>query len=116
MADKHVVTANKALIASYLIEIKDLLKLHPSVTFNYEAAVCGGIPIIHTLQSDYLGDEIHGIMGIMNGTTNFMLCKMEDDGADYDDVLREAQVFIYIHRIFGNYICRSYILLGLLRP
>ena len=90
-ANKHVVTANKALIANYLTEIKSLLQSKPLVKFCYEAAVCGGIPIIHTLQSDFLGDSITKIMGIMNGTTNFMLCKMEDEGADYGAVLKEAQ-------------------------
>eukprot|EP00607_Mallomonas_marina_P009851 CAMPEP_0182419070 /NCGR_PEP_ID=MMETSP1167-20130531/3467_1 /TAXON_ID=2988 /ORGANISM="Mallomonas Sp, Strain CCMP3275" /LENGTH=435 /DNA_ID=CAMNT_0024593677 /DNA_START=75 /DNA_END=1382 /DNA_ORIENTATION=- len=90
-ADKHVITANKALIASYIGEIQSLLEAHPAVQFSYEAAVCGGIPIIHTLQSAYLGDSITKVMGIMNGTTNFMLCKMEDEGAAYDDVLKEAQ-------------------------
>ncbi len=55
---KHVVTANKALLAMFLPEITALLKQHPHVKFAYEAAVCGGIPIIHTLQNDYLGDQI----------------------------------------------------------
>lgn len=82
-ANKHVVTANKALIASYLPEIQALLSSKPDVKFCFEAAVCGGIPIIHSLQSDFLGDTIRKVMGIMNGTTNFMLCKMEDEGADY---------------------------------
>ena len=90
-ANKHVVTANKALIAAYLPEIQAALKAHPTVTFNYEAAVCGGIPIIHTLQSDFFADTINKVMGIMNGTTNFMLCKMEDEGAEYADALKEAQ-------------------------
>eukprot|EP00624_Nannochloropsis_granulata_P005668 evm.model.NODE_40385_length_66094_cov_35.488079.16 len=87
---KHVVTANKALLAAYLPEIVALLKEHPEVKFGYEAAVCGGIPIIHTLQNDYLGDQVSQILGIMNGTTNFMLTKMEG-GADYGEVLAEAQ-------------------------
>ncbi|CAM9187290.1 unnamed protein product [Ectocarpus sp. 6 AP-2014] len=97
--NKHVVTANKALVAAYLGEIQELLKEHPGVTFGYEAAVCGGIPIIATLQNDYLGDKIlkarrgEGglVCGIMNGTTNFMLSKMESEGADYGEVLKEAQ-------------------------
>lgn len=93
-AQKHIVTANKALIAEYLpgnciifwfkfhllfiaffltifvhlavfvLEIQALLKANPSVKFCYEAAVCGGIPIIHTLQSDFLGDSISKIMGM----------------------------------------------------
>jgi homoserine dehydrogenase len=53
--------------------------------------VCGGIPIIHTLHSALLGDRVTKMVGIMNGTTNFMLCKMEDEGADYGDALAEAQ-------------------------
>ncbi|CBJ26029.1 Homoserine dehydrogenase [Ectocarpus siliculosus] len=89
--NKHVVTANKALVAAYLGEIQELLKEHPGVTFGYEAAVCGGIPIIATLQNDYLGDKILKVCGIMNGTTNFMLSKMESEGADYGEVLKEAQ-------------------------
>lgn len=90
-AGKNVVTANKALIAQFLPEIKTLLANKPDVKFCYEAAVCGGIPVIHALHSDFLGDDITKVMGIMNGTTNFMLCKMEDEGADYAAVLKEAQ-------------------------
>eukprot|EP00611_Tribonema_gayanum_P019441 TRINITY_DN3364_c0_g1_i1.p1 TRINITY_DN3364_c0_g1~~TRINITY_DN3364_c0_g1_i1.p1 ORF type:complete len:478 (-),score=126.95 TRINITY_DN3364_c0_g1_i1:46-1479(-) len=92
---KHVVTANKALLAQYLPEIQELLKQHPEVHFAYEAAVCGGIPIINVLQNDFFGDKISKICGIMNGTTNFMLSKMESEGADYDDVLKEAQALGY---------------------
>jgi len=90
-AGKHVVTANKALIASFLPELQAALKSNPLVSFNFEAAVCGGIPIIHTLQTDFMADKIFKVMGIMNGTTNFMLCKMEDEGAEYDAALKEAQ-------------------------
>lgn len=61
-----------------------------SVKFAYEASVCGGIPVIHTLQSSFKGDIINEVMGICNGTTNYMLGKMED-GADYEEVLKEAQ-------------------------
>ena len=90
-AGKHVVTANKALIAAFLPDLQKALAANPSVSFNYEAAVCGGIPIIHTLQSDYACDKVTKIMGIMNGTTNFMLCKMEDEGADYGDALAQGE-------------------------
>ena len=90
-ANKHVVTANKALVAAYLPEIKALLKLHPQVQFAYEAAVCGAIPVIHSLQTDFVSDSITSVVAIANGTTNFMLCKMEQEGASYSDVLREAQ-------------------------
>eukprot|EP01035_Chromulina_nebulosa_P018227 gene18227-23896_t len=94
-AGKHVVTANKALIAAFLPEIQQLLAENPSVSFNFEAAVCGGIPIIHSLQTDFLSDNIKKVMGIMNGTTNFMLSKMEDEGSDYKVVLKEAQALGY---------------------
>ena len=67
------------------------LAAHPSVKFCYEAAVCGGIPIINALQSAYLGDRITSVTGIMNGTTNYMLTKMESEGAAYGEVLAEAQ-------------------------
>mmetsp|Transcript_26011 Transcript_26011/g.40836 ORF Transcript_26011/g.40836 Transcript_26011/m.40836 type:complete len:435 (-) Transcript_26011:109-1413(-) len=95
---KSVVTANKALIAEYLDEIVTLVdevnndgrSEKDAVKFGYEASVCGGIPIIHTLQSTYKGDIINEVSGICNGTTNYMLGKMEE-GADYDDVLKEAQ-------------------------
>ncbi|KAF0684855.1 Aste57867_23200 [Aphanomyces stellatus] len=89
--NKHVITANKALVANYMTEITDLLAAHPTVRLGYEASVCGGIPIIHTLQSSYSGDVIKEIAGIMNGTTNYMLSKMEKEGASYEAVLKEAQ-------------------------
>lgn len=63
--------------------------------FAYEAAVCGGIPIIHTLQTDFVLDRIYKVMGIMNGTTNFMLTKMEEENADYHQALAEAQALGY---------------------
>ena len=90
-AGKHVVTANKALIAAFLPEIMALLAANPKVSFNYEAAVCGGIPIIHSLQTDFMADKVTKIRGIMNGTTNYMLCKMEDEGAGSADALKGAQ-------------------------
>jgi len=92
---KHVVTGNKALIAAHLPEIQEKVKSTPGSSFNYEAAVCGGIPIIQAVKHDYVGDEITSVMGIMNGTTNFILTKMEEDGAKYDDVLAEAQKLGY---------------------
>ncbi|CAM9202144.1 unnamed protein product [Choristocarpus tenellus] len=90
-AGKHVVTANKALLAQFLPEVMELVENTPGVLLGYEAAVCGGIPIIHNMQHSYVGDEISSVMGIMNGTTNFMLTKMELEGADYGTVLKEAQ-------------------------
>jgi homoserine dehydrogenase len=91
---KPVVTANKALIAEHLEELLTLIDEN-KVGFGYEAAVCGGIPIIQTLQSCYTGDVIHQVQGICNGTTNYMLGKMASHGADYHEVLKEAQELGY---------------------
>lgn len=88
---KHVVTANKALVAAHLPEIQAAIKQQQGVAFGYEAAVCGGIPIINALQHDYVGDTVSRVMGIMNGTTNFILSKMDAEGAAYDSTLAEAQ-------------------------
>ena len=77
-------------------EITATLSSNPSATLSFEAAVCGGIPIIHSLQTDFVGDEVLRVMGIMNGTTNFMLSKMQDEGADYGPMLREAQALGYV--------------------
>lgn len=99
---KHVVTANKALIADQLGEIEShLLKLNKdkaeedTVQFCYEAAVCGGIPIINSLRSDYVGDSIGMIAGIINGCTNFMLSGMDRDGLSYDEALAQASELGY---------------------
>ncbi|CAN0151404.1 unnamed protein product [Discosporangium mesarthrocarpum] len=69
----------------------ELVSGSPGALLGYEAAVCGGIPIIHNMQHSYVGDEVTSVMGIMNGTTNFMLTKMELEGAGYAGVLKEAQ-------------------------
>jgi len=87
---KAVVTANKDLVAGHVDSLQALAKKNGSI-LAYEAAVCGGIPIIQTLQSCYTGDVITEIVGVCNGTTNYMLSKMEEQGCDYNDVLREVQ-------------------------
>lgn len=92
---KDVVTANKALIAAHLKEIEDLLNevnegRKEKVEFRYEAAVCGGIPVIRSLQSDFPGDDVEMISGIINGCTNFMLTAMDQKGQSYEDALAEA--------------------------
>ncbi len=90
-AGKDVVTANKALIAMYLPEIEETLaKMDTPVQFRYEAAVCGGIPVIRSFQSDFVGDEVSMISGIINGCTNFMLTEMDQFGRTYDEALTEA--------------------------
>jgi homoserine dehydrogenase len=65
-ANKHVVTANKALIAAYLPSIQEALARQPTVRFAYEAAVCGGIPIINILQTVYVGDQISKVLTLLN--------------------------------------------------
>lgn len=103
-AKKDVVTANKALIAARLPEIESLLAEinnnssdgnDKDVEFRYEAAVCGGIPVIRSMQSDLVGDDVTMISGIINGCTNFMLTAMDRKGQSYDDALAEASVLGY---------------------
>jgi homoserine dehydrogenase len=93
---KHVVTANKALIANCLSEIEQhVLSLNQPTQFKYEAAVCGGIPIINSLLTDYPGDDITMLAGIINGCTNFMLTAMDRDGLSYEQALAEASKLGY---------------------
>lgn len=91
---KHVVTANKDLMALHGPEI--LAKAaEKGCDVLYEASVAGGIPILRTLVEGFSSDRITKIMGIVNGTTNYILTKMSQEGAAYDDVLKEAQQLGY---------------------
>jgi homoserine dehydrogenase len=92
-AGKSVVTANKKLIALYGIELEKLARAKGGFLL-YGAAVAGGIPVIPGLQQGLAGDRITRIEGILNGTCNFILSKMED-GAEFADVLKEAQALGY---------------------
>ncbi|MEN8303574.1 MAG: homoserine dehydrogenase, partial [Campylobacterota bacterium] len=85
---KAVVTANKALLAYHRYELQDMAK---DIAFEYEAAVAGGIPIINALRDGLSANHIESIMGIMNGTCNYMMTKMTDEGVDYDAILKESQ-------------------------
>jgi homoserine dehydrogenase len=87
---KHVVTANKALIALHGNEIFAAAQKQ-GVMVAFEAAVAGGIPIIKTLREGLAGNRIEWLAGIINGTSNFILSEMRDRGADFADVLKEAQ-------------------------
>ncbi|MBH5317142.1 homoserine dehydrogenase [Paenibacillus sp. GSMTC-2017] len=91
---KHVVTANKDLMALHGPEILAKAQKHRCDVL-YEASVAGGIPIIRTLVEGFSSDRITKIMGIVNGTTNFILTKMSQEGASYADVLKEAQELGY---------------------
>ncbi|CAL62287.1 Homoserine dehydrogenase [Herminiimonas arsenicoxydans] len=87
---KHVVTANKALLAVHGDEIFKAAQ-DKGVMVAYEAAVAGGIPIIKALREGLTANRIEWIAGIINGTTNFILSEMRDKGLDFDTVLKEAQ-------------------------
>jgi len=87
---KHVVTANKALIAVHGNEIFAAAQKQ-GVVVAFEAAVAGGIPIIKTIREGFTGNRIEWIAGIINGTSNFILTEMRDKGRDFADVLAEAQ-------------------------
>lgn len=91
---KHIVTANKDLMALHGAEILDKAAAH-GCDVMYEASVGGGIPIIRTLIDGLSSDRITKIMGIVNGTTNYILTKMSQEGASYNDVLQEAQELGY---------------------
>ncbi len=91
---KHVVTANKALIAEYGNEVFELAREH-NVSVRYEAAVAGGIPIIKALREGLVGNRILWLAGIINGTGNFILTEMRDKGREFADVLVEAQALGY---------------------
>lgn len=90
--NKAVVTANKALLAYHRYE---LAKIAKDIPFEYEASVAGGIPIINALRDGLSANHILSIMGILNGTCNYMLTKMSQDGASYNDILKEAQKLGY---------------------
>ena len=89
---KAVVTANKALLAYHRY---DLQEIAGKTAFEYEAAVAGGIPIINALRDGLSANNILSIKGIMNGTCNYMLTKMIDEGVDYDTILKESQELGY---------------------
>jgi homoserine dehydrogenase len=91
---KHVVTANKALIAKHGNEIFSAAQ-DKGVMVAFEAAVAGGIPIIKAIREGLAGNDIQWLAGIINGTGNFILTEMRDKGRDFNDVLKEAQELGY---------------------
>ena len=93
-AGKHVVTANKEVMCKRGDELLGIA-VDNNVELKYEASVGGGIPIIGPLTNDLAANRIQSIRAIINGTTNFILTKMAHEGADFDDVLAEAQSLGY---------------------
>jgi len=89
-AGKPVVTANKALLSAHGEELFAAAKRF-GANLYYEASVCGGIPIIKALREGFVGNRIHALYGIVNGTCNYILTRMKLEGADFSDVLADAQ-------------------------
>jgi homoserine dehydrogenase len=94
-AGSSVVTANKALLAEDGASLYRAAAEH-GVDLYFEASVAGAIPLLRPLRESLAGDRVVSVMGIVNGTTNFMLTKMDEDGVDYDDVFGEAQALGYL--------------------
>ena len=87
---KHVVTANKALIAKYGDQLSKIAEKN-KVNLEFEAAVCGGVPIIRTLKEGLSANKISKIYGIFNGTSNYILSSMDKKNNDFRDVLNDAK-------------------------
>ena len=113
---KSVCTSNKELVADHGPELLSISK-EKNVNFLFEASVGGGIPIIRPLNQSLTADEIEEITGILNGTTNFVLTKMTNEGSDFHSVLKEAQDLGYAERdpsadINGHDSCRKIAILS----
>ncbi len=84
---KHVITANKALLAEHGLEIYRAAAKN-SVDVAFEASVAGGIPIIRAMQESFVSDKVTGFSGILNGTSNYILSRMTDEGGEFKDILK----------------------------
>jgi len=91
---KHVVTANKALVAKYGNQLSKIAEIN-KVNFEFEAAVCGGIPIIRSIKEGLIANNINKIYGILNGTSNYILSSMDKEKIEYKDSLLKAQKLGY---------------------
>ena len=116
LAGKHVCTSNKELVAKHGPELLTIAR-EKNINFLFEASVGGGIPIIRPLTSSLTADEIIEISGILNGTTNYILSKMTDEGWDFDKALEKAQALGYAERnpeadIEGYDACRKIAILS----
>ncbi|MBS5284731.1 MAG: homoserine dehydrogenase [Clostridiales bacterium] len=111
LAGKHVVTSNKALVAAHGTELLRIAK-EKNVNFLFEASVGGGIPVIRPLYRCLMGERIQEITGILNGTTNYILTKMDREGESFENALKEAQNLGYAERnpeadVEGHDTCRK---------
>jgi homoserine dehydrogenase len=89
-AGRHVVTANKALLAKHGVALAEIAE-KKGVLLNYEAAVAGGIPVIKTMREAMAGNSVNRVFGILNGTCNYILTRMEAEGISFDACLKDAQ-------------------------
>ena len=110
-AGKHVATSNKALVAAHGTELLKIAK-EKNINFFFEASVGGGIPIIRPFYTSLAGEQIEEITGILNGTTNYILTKMDKEGETFEDALKEAQDLGYAERnpeadVEGHDTCRK---------
>ncbi len=116
LCGKSVVSSNKELVAQHGAELLSIAK-QMNTNFLFEASVGGGIPIIRPLNESLTADEIYEITGILNGTTNFILTKMTQEGREFEDVLKEAQALGYAERnpsadVEGHDACRKIAILS----
>ena len=116
LSGKHVTTSNKALVAAHGTELLKIAK-EKNVNFFFEASVGGGIPIIRTLTESYAGEHFKEITGILNGTTNYILTKMDSEGEDFEKALSTAQELGYAERnpeadVKGHDTCRKIAILA----
>ena len=91
---KHVITANKALVAKYGDQLSKIAEKN-GVNFEFEAAVCGGIPIIRSIKEGLIANNINKIYGILNGTSNYILSSMDKDKLEYEEALKKAKKLGY---------------------
>lgn len=111
LAGKHVATSNKALVAAHGTELLQIAR-EKNVNFFFEASVGGGIPVIRPMYRCLMGERIEEITGILNGTTNFILTKMDKEGESFENALKEAQNLGYAERnpeadVEGHDTCRK---------
>ena len=116
LSGKHVTTSNKALVAAHGTELLKIAR-ERNVNFFFEASVGGGIPIIRTLTESYAGEHFKEITGILNGTTNYILTKMDAEGESFEKALSTAQELGYAERnpeadVEGHDTCRKIAILS----
>lgn len=116
MAKRHVCTSNKALVAEYGNELIECARAN-NVSFLFEASCGGGIPIIRPLNNAMVADDISSVVGILNGTTNYILTKMEESDAGFDETLKKAQQLGYAEKnpdsdVLGEDTCRKIAILS----